>query len=284
MSKLKCILFLLMMVYPAVAQKLSGRLGNPARPFAVTAEIKDEGSFELQRSVGSLTNWLGFTNFNSLPATNTYGDKRTNSLSVYRLVRLNAGPTITNQPVGGTNNIGQQIELLSGSVGSWPLRFQWMKDGQALAGATSNRLVLSNVTQSGTYRFTATNLWGTATSAPVVVKIVNPANTPLAGKKIRYVIKGGQGGVVTSGSVETTYFGLGNYSAVSANALLNDQGFWNYGFSSTEPLGRIVIGQSFIYPDGTFTDLTFTNETSGTFLLQVPNTSARQSGDFAFVP
>lgn len=285
MSKLKCLLILLVSVYPAFAQKLSGRLGNPARPFIVTAEILDEGSFQLQRSLGALTNWVAYTNFNSFPGTNTYGDVRTNLQSYYRLVRLNIPAALTNEPVGATNFVGHQIELQGGGSGSWPLRFQWMKNGEAIPGATSNKLVLAAaaLTDNGNYRLLVSNLWGLDLSAVAAVKVANPVATNLAGRKIRYVIRGGQGGVVTTGSFDTTYTPLQTYSAVSNNAFLNDQGFWQYIFSLSQPLSRITISGSFIYPDGTFTDLTFTNETSGTFSTQVPNTSARQFGDFSFI-
>lgn len=285
MSKLKCLLILLVSVYPAFAQKLTGRLGNPARPYIVTAEILDEGSFQLQRSLGALTNWVAFTNFNSFPGTNTYGDVRTNPQSYYRLVRLNIPATLTNEPVGATNFVGHQIELQGGGTGSWPLRFQWLKNGQAVAGATSNKLVLTGtLAESGNYSLLISNLWGLDLSAAATVKLVNPVATNLAGRKIRYVIRGGQGGVVASGTFDTTYSSLGSYSAVSNNSFLNDQGFWQYVYSLSQPLSRITIGGSFLYPDGTFTDLTFTNDTSGTFSTQVPNTSARQFGDFSFIP
>src|SRR5688572_8772324 len=186
MSKLKCVLLLLAFAYSAYAQKLSGRLGNPARPFTITAEIFDEGSFELQRSLGSLTNWVGFTNFNSLPATNTYGDVRTNNRSYYRLVRLNIPPAITTQPVGATNFVGREIQLEGGATGSWPLRYQWLKDNAPVSGATSNKLMLSGVVQqSGNYKLIVTNLWGAATSADATVKITNPVATSLANRKVR---------------------------------------------------------------------------------------------------
>src|SRR5689334_9481177 len=111
MLKLRCVLLLLVLVFPAFAQKLSGRLGNPARPFTITAETPDEGSFELQRSLGGLTNWIAFTNYNTLPSTNTFGDVRTNKLSFYRLVRLEVPAAITSQPTGATNYVGQEIQL-----------------------------------------------------------------------------------------------------------------------------------------------------------------------------
>jgi hypothetical protein len=286
MSKLRCVLFLLVLVDPAFAQKLTGRLGNPARPFSITAEIRDEGSFELQRSLGSLTNWVAFTNFNSFPSTNTYGDSRTNLRSFYRLVRLNIPAAITAQPVGATNFAGQEIRLEAAATGSWPLRFQWLKDGQPVEGANSNKLVLSGlVAQSGSYHLVVSNLWGAALSTATAVKIVNPVATNIAGRKIRYVVKGAQGGAIGSGTFDTTYFAAGNYSAVSSNnANLNDQAFWQYGFSTTQPIGRISLINSFLYPNGSVLDLTFTNETSGTYLIQVPNSAARQSGDFTFVP
>lgn len=285
MTKLKCLLLLLAAIYPVFGQKLIGRLGNPARPYSISAEIPDEGSFELQRSLGSLTNWTVFTNFNTLPATNTYGDVRTNNQSYYRLVRLSEPAAITNQPIGTTNFVANEIQLEGGASGSWPLRYQWLKDNQPIPDATSNKLILTGrVQDSGNYHLVVSNLWGVDLSSAATVKITNPVSTNLAGKKIRYVIRGGEGGVITSGTYDTTYSALGSYSTISENAFLNDQGYWQYAFSLSQPIGRVQISASFRYPDGTTTDLTFTNATAGTFLLQVPNTAARQFGDFSFIP
>jgi hypothetical protein len=286
MSKLKCLLILSLLASPAFAQKLSARLGTPAaKSLFISAEIRHEGSFELQRTVGVGTNWVALTNFNSFPGTNTFSTARTNKQNFYRVVRLNIPPAITAQPVGATNYIGKEIQLEGGASGSWPLRYQWLKNTQPIASATSNKLTLKGgVDLSGNYSLVASNLWGVALSTAVSVKVINPVAADIAGKKIRYAIKGAQGGAISTGSFDTTYSSLGSYGAVSNDAFLNDSGYWQYGVFSGQPVGRILISGSFIYPDGTVTDLTFTNETSGTYLLQTPNQAQRQFGDFTFVP
>ena len=280
MSYWKCGCLLALFVASAFGQKLSGRpTVRPTRAYQVSAQILHEGSFQLQRAAPAFTNWLAVTNFNAFPGTNTFSDSIAHPQRFYRLVRFTEPPVVTSQPTGTTNLFNQEVRLEGNATGSWPLRFQWLKDGQAIPGATSNKLVFAGrANLSGNYNLLASNSWGLALTTPVAVKTVNPVASSIAGKKIQYVIKGAQGGFISSGTFETSYNAQG-YSTTSSNPFLADSGQWQYGALS-ETIGRAVWTQGFVYPNGAFVDMTFTNLTAGTYQLQDASQSGRQFGEF----
>jgi hypothetical protein len=249
--------------------------------YNISARILDEGSFQLQRSGASVTNWIVVTNFNAFPGTNSFTDSITNQHRFYRMMRFTQAAAITNQPVGLTNFHDQEVRLEAGVAGSWPLRVWWTKDGAIVPGATSNVLVFAGrANLSGNYKLEVSNSWGTATSSAATVKTVNPVATSIMNKKIQYVIKGREGAAfVGSGSFETTYGSLA-YATTSSNPSLNDQGPWQYG-TLNETTGRAILGAGgFVYPNGARIDMTFTNLTGGTYNLTVPNYHGRQFGEF----
>jgi hypothetical protein len=271
------------MVQASLGQNLTGRPGNPvARTYSLSAQILHEGSFQLQRSGPGLSNWISHATFNAHPGTNGFTDTITNLQSFYRLVRFTNAPTITNQPVGITNFYNQPVQLEVGYIGSWPLRFYWYKDDQVVGAATTNIHAFAGRTNlSGNYFVVVSNSWGTAQSTSVSVKTINPVATTVRDKKIQYVIKGAQSGFVNSGSFETTYGQFG-YATTSSNFGLNDQGQWQYGVLS-ETVGRVLWTGGFVYSNGAYVDMTFTNLTAGTFNLRLPgNDAIRQFGDFRF--
>ena len=285
MSKLKCLPLVFALVFTAYGQKLDGHKGSPvAQNFIISAEILDEGSFQLQRSTNLPSNWAVLTAFNSLPGTNSFSDTRTNKQAFYRLVRLNIPPALTTQPSGSTNFVGQEVRLEAAATGSWPLRYQWLKNGQPLAGATSNKLVLTGRADfSGSYVLSVSNNWGTVSSSPAVVSAINPAVNNIAGLKIRYLIKVAEGNYVNAGTFESTYNAQGFYSTTSANSFLNDTGSWQYGRLSEPGVGRALLGSQFVYPNGVVLDMTFTNQTGGTYLLQEFDNPGGQIGEFAII-
>lgn len=286
MSKLKVLLALLLLCFPVLGQGLSIRRGSDAaRNAIISAQILHEGSFELQQRTNLASNWDLFANFNAFPGTNYYSISRTNHQRYYRLVRLHEPPSISIQPIGVTNLVNQPVQLEAAATGSWPLRYQWFRNGQAVPGATSNKLVFNgSVNLSGTYTLAVTNLWGAVVSSNAVVKSINTVPTTLADKKIRYVIKGAQGAYFNSGTFDTTYFAQGHYTTVSSFQALNDGGNWQYGTLPTPGVGRVLLTSFFLYPSGAVVDLTFTNTTGGTFNLQELNRPGRQFGEFTFIP
>ena len=82
----------------------------------------------------------------------------------------------TTDPVGLTVTAGATITFTTAATGAAPITYQWKKDGNVLAGATSASLTLSNVqaADAGSYAVVATNPGGSTTSAAALL-IVNPA-------------------------------------------------------------------------------------------------------------
>jgi hypothetical protein len=79
-----------------------------------------------------------------------------------------ASPASRTVPLWGTANFQAEV------FGLAPLVYQWVFNGtNAIAGATSARLSLTNVqfTQTGTYSVTVSNVYGAVTSAPAVLTV-----------------------------------------------------------------------------------------------------------------
>jgi hypothetical protein len=89
-------------------------------------------------------------------------------------------PAITLNPVGATNLLpGDNFKLVSFSYGSRPLTYQWLKNGTAYAGATTDTLSLTSMTSadSGGYQLVVANSLGSVTSSLAQVT-VNAYATP----------------------------------------------------------------------------------------------------------
>ena len=89
-------------------------------------------------------------------------------------------PVITNQPVSQHREQGQSVTLSALAVGTPPLRYQWWKDGVALAQATSASLTLTNLqgADAGSYTVVVSNQYDSVTSA-VALLTVNLASLDL---------------------------------------------------------------------------------------------------------
>jgi hypothetical protein len=92
------------------------------------------------------------------------------------LALVGSGPPVfPGFPVNRTVAGGATAYLRLVAVGAFPLSYQWSCNGTNIPGATNTVLVLTNVqpSQSGTcYTLTATNMVGSATSAPI--KLLTP--------------------------------------------------------------------------------------------------------------
>jgi lysophospholipase L1-like esterase len=118
----------------------------------------------------AVPHWLGLANITLTTATNVWIDPEpaTFPQRFYRLVPgpLAIPPRILIQPKGGTRYWGGAITFTSVLAGSSPLSYQWQKEGQAIAGATTPSLVLTNLqlTNACGYSLLVTNIYGQATS------------------------------------------------------------------------------------------------------------------------
>lgn len=85
-------------------------------------------------------------------------------------------PTITSQPQSITTRIGASATFSVEATGSFPLRFQWQKNGANILGATASILGLGTLNQSdaATYTVIVSNDFGTVTSAPARLTLTTP--------------------------------------------------------------------------------------------------------------
>jgi hypothetical protein len=84
-------------------------------------------------------------------------------------------PFISQAPQDQTLTVGETISLSAQVAGQEPMTFQWFKNGEAIAGATSRNLSIpgAQLTDSGQYTLVASNSLDTATSIAAQVT-VNP--------------------------------------------------------------------------------------------------------------
>jgi hypothetical protein len=110
------------------------------------------------------------------------GSLPTPQLSGLASFSLVAPPHFIKQPANQTVYLGQSANFEGKVSGSTPLFYQWVFDGNALAGATSTSLMLTNVqlSQAGEYRLIATNALGSVTSSAVTLTVRLPdTNAPI---------------------------------------------------------------------------------------------------------
>jgi sugar lactone lactonase YvrE len=85
-------------------------------------------------------------------------------------------PVFTTQPQSVSTVQGSATTLNVIATGIPAPTYQWMKDGVAIAGATTDELALSALTagDSGTYTVAVTNIAGTTVSAGAAVTVITP--------------------------------------------------------------------------------------------------------------
>ncbi len=85
-------------------------------------------------------------------------------------------PTIVSQPADTNVYVGKAASFTVLVSGSWPMSFQWQKDGLNLPGSTNQTLVLSGVTtnDSGDYSVLVTNAHGSVASSRAFLTVVPP--------------------------------------------------------------------------------------------------------------
>ncbi len=108
----------------------------------------------------------------SFVATNVAGS----TTSTDSTLALVGPPTIASAPTAVVVALGESFQL-SATVTSGsnaPVSYQWYRDDQPIAGATSSTYSASNVDTSaaGSYRLTATNVAGSVSTAPATVEVV----------------------------------------------------------------------------------------------------------------
>jgi uncharacterized delta-60 repeat protein len=85
-------------------------------------------------------------------------------------------PLILSQPLSQTNYVGTDADFSVVAGGTPSLRYQWLKDGTNIAGATAPLLALTNVQQSaqGSYSLVVSNAFGSTASSPACLVVNQP--------------------------------------------------------------------------------------------------------------
>lgn len=92
-------------------------------------------------------------------------------------------PTIVTPPAAVTVNAGNTATFAVGVGGTAPFGYQWLKDGQPIAGATAafHSLAAADVASAGAYAVRVSNAAGTVTSAAATLNVIDgPAPVAVA--------------------------------------------------------------------------------------------------------
>lgn len=92
-----------------------------------------------------------------------------------------SAPQITAQPQSVTIAVGGTATFAVGSSGSAPLTYQWMRNGAAIAGATSDTLSVSNAqdADAGAYSVAISNAYGMSISSSAQLTVL-ASNDPVS--------------------------------------------------------------------------------------------------------
>jgi hypothetical protein len=107
----------------------------------------------------------------SLTVSNAYGTA-TSSNANLTMVYV---PSITVPPTNQAVIKGHTLSLSVVAIGSNPLQFKWVQNGNVLSGATNSSLTISNVSNgsAGSYVAIVTNSYGSVTSSVAAVSVFN---------------------------------------------------------------------------------------------------------------
>ncbi len=159
--------------------------------------------------------------------TNSLNGTTTSATSGSATLTVNAGPTLTTQPVSQTLAVGGAVTFTVAATGSGTLSYQWTKDGSSIGGAFSATFTISSVqpTDAGDYACRVTNsLSGTsaATSsssatltvlaAPVITVTVEPKTATVVTNG-QVILRAGVTGTANTGVTWSITSGEGTLSA-----------------------------------------------------------------------
>ncbi|MFN7139846.1 MAG: hypothetical protein ACK4UN_10955, partial [Limisphaerales bacterium] len=174
---------------PQMVQFVSGsgsfqQLGN-----TIIWDLEDlprgnSGSFTYSVMVtNNALNGQSFQNYASILSAENDVNSSNNSASVITtIVNGCIPPQITLQPLSVQSCPGSNVVLSVLGNGTAPLSYQWSKDGEVLLGATSNQVVIANVSGAniGDYTATISNACGVVVSAVATISLAQTTvATPL---------------------------------------------------------------------------------------------------------
>jgi hypothetical protein len=178
--------------------------------------------------------------------TNAFGS----ATSSVAMLTVTLAPTIAQAPVSQNILIGQPVNFSVTALGAPPLVFQWRKNSNSLAGATTTNFALASVAagDAGNYDVVVTNVSGSVTSSVAILSAVNPAS--YSGVLAAWEVTGISGyGVspftATSNAPNVSVVGLTRGSGVgtASNAATNAWGGTGFIFTSE---AAAITGNSFV--------------------------------------
>ena len=218
--------------------------------------LVDGGQF-----IGATSNILTISNV-QLTNGGTYTVVVTNSVGSVTssnavLTLTNIPPTISLQPTNQTAGVGSNVTFVVLATGTSPLIYQWqvngtnLMDGGQFDGATSNILTITSaqLTNSGTYTVSITNLAGSATSSNAVLTV--------GSLTFSNIVAAGDGNFVLSGNGGTIN---GIYYVLSSTDLILPLTNWTFiATNQFDDLGNFI-----------FTNTIQTNVPQQFYILKLP--------------
>lgn len=171
---------------PAISQQPSSQSvpAGGAVTFAVTATGTAPLTYQWRKGSASVAGATGAT----LTINNAQSDDAGNysvvvsnsagalnsAAAVLTVTVVGVVPTIAAQPSSQTVGIGANVTFSVAASGSSPFTYQWRLNGAAISGATSDTLILGlvPVTSAGNYTVVVTNNFGSATSNPATLSVI----------------------------------------------------------------------------------------------------------------
>ena len=111
--------------------------------------------------------------------TNSFGSI-TSAAAVLTVSAGGVAPQIILQPLSKTANVGDTIIFAAQATGDAPMSYQWQFNGANIPGATGMTVSIAPVVvgSGGNYRVVVTNPYGSATSSPALLTVINALATP----------------------------------------------------------------------------------------------------------
>lgn len=177
-------------------------------------EVKPERAYVLESSA-DLRTWAREVIFDAAASSSEYTDSGQERWRFYRFYEENGSSTplvIVGQPQSRDAVVGEQVVFAVDATGVGPLSYQWLKNGEPLAGETKRSLVLNSVelTFAGAYTVVVSDSAGSVESASALL-----------------TVEGGGGGDFTAGSLDTSFQpggSIGYSSGIGPLAVQRDGG------------------------------------------------------------
>ncbi|MCF7764991.1 MAG: immunoglobulin domain-containing protein [Verrucomicrobia bacterium] len=209
-------------------QSQSGISGN-AVTFSVTAAGSSSLSYQWMKNgvniSGATTSNHTLDNIQSIDAgsysvmvTNAAGAATSNTA----VLTVISPPAITSQPESQSSIVGSTVILRATATGTSTLTYQWLKDGEAISGATLNQYTINSVQTSdaGSYAVRVRNAAGTTVSnSAIITAIMRPLITLSPQTQFVFAGEAATFSVGATGSPELTYQWKKNGFAISGARL-----------------------------------------------------------------